>query len=132
MSTPKMPSSWLRMTLSITEPSSLYVVDFTLPRRITNDSSLSGCLWIGTSVPGSNAFNRQVASTFDFGVFSESTFYGFFHLGFYENCSSFSTEGKPSLAYPPRSAVEYLLSRYVSYYWFWKIKHLSEKQYFNS
>ena len=37
----------LRMTLSITEPSSLYVVERTLPRRITNDSSLSGCLLIG-------------------------------------------------------------------------------------
>ena len=48
---------WLRTTLSITEPSSLYVVDLTLPRSITNDSSLSGCLWIGMSVPVSTALS---------------------------------------------------------------------------
>lgn len=38
---------------------SLYVVDLNLPRSITNDSSLSGCLWIGMSVPGSTALSKR-------------------------------------------------------------------------
>lgn len=60
ISTPYMPSSWLRTTLSKTEPSSLYVVDLTLPRSITNDSSLSGCLWIGMSVPSSKTLSIRM------------------------------------------------------------------------
>jgi len=33
------------------------VVTLTKPRRITKDSSFVGCLWMGTTVPGSTAFS---------------------------------------------------------------------------
>lgn len=60
ISTPYTPSSWLKTILSMTLPSSLYVVERTLPRRITNDSSFVGCRWMGTSVPGSTAFKHPL------------------------------------------------------------------------
>ena len=49
------------MTLSIIEPSSLYVVDRTLPRSITNDSSLLGKLIKTPNNLYNHTFSKKVS-----------------------------------------------------------------------
>ena len=62
MLTPYIPSAGQRTISSTIEPSSLYVVTLTLPRKRTNVSSFVGCRCTSTTVPGSTAFKNRWSS----------------------------------------------------------------------
>lgn len=102
------PSSWQRTTLSMIEPSSLYVVDLTLPRRITNDTSFVGCLRIGISVTSS----------------IDSTYGDTIHQGIDESYNSFANEANFAPASLSNQVDPHLLSSYNNYLFIAGFPHL--------